>query len=164
VKALVDWGSTINAISAAFAVHHRLRVVPTASEFIGLLVTNQAESIGRITARFRFQDEEWGYWREFHALHESVCNVVLGKQFLAGKKTLTEFARQTFERGRLHSRQDGRLFPPEEITGDLLRCTVNGAEAAAFPGTGSDLIFVSQAFAQRIDFRLRSSCHRQSPL
>ena len=48
--------------------------------------------VSPITARFQFQDEEWGYWREFHVLRESVCDVVLGKQFLAGKKTPAKFA------------------------------------------------------------------------
>ena len=141
-----------NAISAAFAARHRLRVVPTASEFIGILGTNRAESIGRVSACFRFQGEERAYWREFHVLRKSVCDVVLGKHFLDETKTLTEFARRIVERVRLCLRRHDRLFLLDESPRDLIRCTINGAEAGAFPGTGSDLVIMSEGFALNNDF------------
>jgi hypothetical protein len=135
-----------------FAARHKLRVVPTEPEFIGLLGRNRAESVGRVSACFRFQGEEQGYWQEFHVLRKSVCDVVLGKHFLAETETLTKFARRILERVRLCLRRHDCLFLLDESPRDLIRCTVNGAEAAAFPDTGSDLMIVSQAFAQRNDF------------
>jgi len=162
VNAVPDWGSSVNAISAAFAARHRLRFIPTPSKSIGLLSGNHAKSIGRVSVCFRFKNEARGYWRDFHVLRKSVCDVILGKRFLAETKTLTKFTTRITERIRLCVRRRGRLFLLDDSQRDVIRCEVNGVQAQAFPDTGSDLMAVSGAFARRNGFHvLTDKSHRR---
>ncbi|KAK1754760.1 hypothetical protein QBC47DRAFT_225662 [Echria macrotheca] len=154
VNALPDWGSSVNVISEAFAIRHKLRVVPTPAEPIKLLGNNRVESIGRVFASFRFQGERQGYWREFHVLRRSLCDVILGKSFLAETQTLTKFASRIIQRVRLCVRKRDRLFLLDEQPKDQIRCSVNGVIAAALPDTGSDLMLVSGAFVKRHGFKI----------
>lgn len=164
IAAVPDWGSSINAISESFARQNKLRVRYTFPETIDLLGGNTAESIGRVFACFRFKGEKRGYWREFHVLRQSLCDVVLGKSFLAETQTLTKFRRRISERLRLCIRKHSRLFLMDESHGDLIRCTVNGAAAAALPDTGSDLMIVSGDFARRNRFEIVSEEQHRQPV
>ena len=119
-----------------------LKIERTPQKTIGLLGNNRAESIGRTLVSFRFRGEEQSYIREFHVLRKSVCDVILGKSFLAETQTFTKFAHRIVERVRVAIRKCDRLFLLDESPGDgdRIRCTVNGVPAAALPDTGSDRV------------------------
>lgn len=155
VNALPDWGSSVDAISEEFATKNRLSIEYTPVKTIGLLGNNRTESIGRTFVNFQFRGEQQSYWREFHILRRSVCDVILGKSFLAETQTLSKFAHRIVERIRMGIRKCDRLFLLDESPGDRIRCTVNGVPAAALPDTGSDLMLVSGTFVKRHGFKIR---------
>lgn len=102
-----------------------------------------------VMANFMFQGEGHVYNRPFHVLRDSICDVVLGKAFLDETETLTKNSHRIFERMRLGIQKDYRFFLLKESPTELLRCTLNGADALAFADTGSDLMLVSGGFVRR---------------
>ncbi|KAK0745622.1 hypothetical protein B0T18DRAFT_428743 [Schizothecium vesticola] len=109
------------------------------------------QSIGRVVGDFKFQAETRVFRREFHVLRKSVYGVVLGRAFLDQTKTLIQFCHRIVERIRPCLQQRSRLFLLDKspCLKGRIRCAVNGAEAAAFPDTGSDLMLVSGDFCRR---------------
>ncbi|KAK1829172.1 hypothetical protein QBC39DRAFT_137574 [Podospora conica] len=162
VNALPDYGSSVNTVSEAFATRHKLRVIHTPMQPISLVGDNRAESIGHVFVNFQFQGEQQSYRREFHVLRKSVCDIILGKSFLAETETLTKFTRRITERVRLGIRRRDRLFLLDESPKDRIRCSVNGTAATAVPDTGSDLMLISAEFAERHGFKIhRGKKHRR---
>lgn len=154
VNALPDWGSTVDAVSEAFASRHGLQISPTKTQSIRLLGGHTADSVGRVVGLFKFRNEEGAYRREFHVLRKSVYDVVLGRGFLDWSKTLTEHFHRVVGRTRPCVRNGNRLFLLDESPDEHLRCNVNGARASAFLDTGSDLMLVSGEFARRNKLRV----------
>ncbi|RYP79069.1 hypothetical protein DL771_000047 [Monosporascus sp. 5C6A] len=155
VNALPDWGSAVEAVSEDFARRHGLKIKATDIQSIRLLGGHSAESVGRIVGHFKFQGEKHVYRREFHVLRKSVYDLVLGKKFLDQTKTLTEYYHRIVERIRPCVQKGRRLFLLDESPKDRLRCAVNGAEASAFPDTGSELMLVSGDFVRSNKLEVR---------
>ncbi|KAM6535989.1 hypothetical protein FALCPG4_005512 [Fusarium falciforme] len=155
INALPDWGSAVEAVSEDFARRHGLKIKATDTQSIRLLGGHIAESVGRIVGHFKFQGEARVYRREFHVLRKSVYDLVLGRKFLDRTKTLTEYYHRIVKRFRPCAQKGRRLFLLDESPKDRLRCTVNGAEASAFPDTGSDLMLVSGDFVRRNKVKVR---------
>ncbi|KPM43269.1 hypothetical protein AK830_g3254 [Neonectria ditissima] len=149
VDALPDWGSAVEAVSKDFARRHGLKIKATNTQSIRLLQGHIVESVGRIVGHFKFQGERRIYRREFHVLQRSVYDLVLGRQFLDQTKTLTEYCHRIVQRIRPCVQKGKQLFLLDESPQERLRCTVNGAEASAFPDTGSELMLVSGDFVRR---------------
>ncbi len=154
VRALPDWGSTVNAVSQSFARRHKLRIDTTQTSLLPLLGGNVAESIGRVVGLFKFKGEKEVYRREFQVLRKSVHDVILGREFLDETKTLTKHDRRIIHTVRPCIRRGKRLFLMDDAPKERIRCAVGGAAASAFPDTGSDLMLVSGDFARRNGFKI----------
>lgn len=155
VNALPDWGSAVDAVSEGFARRHGLRIKASDTQSIRLIGGHRAESVGRIVGHFKFQGEKHVYRREFHVLRKSVYDLVLGRNFLDRTETFTEHRHRVVKRIRSCVQKGKRLFLLDESPKERLRCTVNGAEASAFPDTGSELMLVSGDFVRRNKLEVR---------
>ncbi|KAK4188184.1 hypothetical protein QBC35DRAFT_463116 [Podospora australis] len=165
VNALPDSGSTVNALSEDFVRRSKIPVTSTKKELINLLGGHKVESVGYVTAEFKFDGTASVFQRVFHVLRQNPYDVILGKSFLIETRTLTEF---------LHSRivtsirpcvkKGNRLFILGESTKEKthIRCTVNGSAALAFPDLGSELMLVSGDFARWNKLKVHSEAeHRR---
>jgi len=146
----------VDAISETFAKKNHFKIERTPQKTIGLLENNCAKSVGRTIVSFRFRGEKQSYVREFHILRKSVCDIILGRSFLAETQTLTKFSHASLSEYEWGFKNmiffSFSISPPET---DHIRCTVNGVPAATLPNMGSNLILVSGAFAKRHGFKIQ---------
>jgi hypothetical protein len=166
VNALPDWGSAVEAVSENFAKQHGLKIKATDTKSIRLPGGHITEIVGQIVGHFKFQGERHVYSRQFHVLRRSVYDLVLGRKFLDQTETLTKFCHRIVARVRPCVQKGSRLFLLDESPKERLRCTVNGAEASAFPDTGSELMLVSGDFVRRNKLKVHRGreCRRRVEL
>lgn len=162
VKAVPDYGSSIDAISDGFARKHGMEVKAADKILIKLPGGGIAESVGVVIGHFKFQSESQTYTRYFRVLKKCAFDMVLGREFLKQTKTLTDFCHRIVKRFRPCVQKGGRFFLLDESPKDRIRCAVNGSDASAFPDTGSDLMLVSGNFARRNNLKVhRGKKYRQ---
>jgi hypothetical protein len=155
VQAVPDYGSSIDAISDSFARKHRMKIKAVDKISIKLPGGRVVESIGVVIGHFKFQSESQTYTRHFRVLRKCVFDMVLGREFLEQTGTLTDFCHRIVKRFRPCVQKGSRFFLLDESPKDRIRCAVNGANASAFPDTGSDLMLVSGDFARRNNLEVR---------
>ncbi|KAH6848243.1 hypothetical protein B0I37DRAFT_377034 [Chaetomium sp. MPI-CAGE-AT-0009] len=162
VKAVPDYGSSIDAISDGFAREHGMEVKAADKISIKLPGGRVVESVGVVVGHFKFQNESQTYTRYFRVLKKCAFDMVLGREFLEQTKTLTDFCHRIVKRFRPCVEKGGRFFLLDESPKDRIRCAVNGSNASAFPDTGSDLMLVSGDFARRNSLKVhREKKYRQ---
>lgn len=149
VDAMLDWGSSVEAVSEDFATRHRLEIESTPKRRISLLGGHSVEVVGHVLGDFKFQNDEETYPLKFHVLRNIGIDVLLGRDFLDRTETFTKHLHRVVERVRPCVRKGKRLFLINEGPNEMIRCAINGQEAGALPDTGSDLMLVSGAFVCR---------------
>lgn len=154
INGLPDSGSSVDCVSEMFIQRHSMKLEITRSQMIRLPGGSNAESVGKFMGYFKFQNEERVYRREFHVLRNCVYDLVLGREFLDMTKVFTEFRDRIIKRIRPCVRRGNHLFLLDEGPKNLIRCAINGAEASAFPDTGSDLMIASGGFARRHNLKV----------
>ncbi|KAI1391504.1 uncharacterized protein F4822DRAFT_427351 [Hypoxylon trugodes] len=165
-NALPDTGSSINAISENFVTKLNLKVEPTNNQSVPTLGKRKALVVGRTVGLFSFEGERDTYRLDLHVLRDSVCDLLLGREFVSQRELFTKFRRCVAERDRVCALRGTSLFLLQESPGDHLRCAVNGYEASAIPDSGSELMLISRDFAQRNKFKVHDEpeCRRDVTL
>lgn len=156
LEAFPDSGADQCLISLSMASRLGVKVVPGTARTIHLANKKPVQSPGMIRVPWIFSGESTMHWLKCWVLPGCVHSLVLGNEFLKATKTLTRFA------SRIKSKPVGlprrlrlRLLGEEK---QRLWGFLNGHLTAALPDTGSDVMLISNDYAQKIGVTIDRDC------
>lgn len=148
VEALPDSGADMCFISPKLASNLGLRLATGSERKIQIANKKHVQSPGMVEAPWRFAREEKAHILKCWILPGCVHDLVLGNDFLKVTQTLTTFKNRIKSKlVELPRRLRLRLLGEEK---QRLWGFLDGHLTTAMPDTGSDVMLISRAYAQRI--------------
>ncbi|KAI1739570.1 hypothetical protein F4680DRAFT_422004 [Xylaria scruposa] len=148
VQALPDSGADMCFISPNLASRLSLRPTPGEQKRILLANKKSIQSPGMVKVPWRFNGEQKAHILDCWILPGCVHDLVLGNCFLKLTETFTTFRHRIKSKlAELPKRLRLRLLGEEK---QRLWGTLDGHHTAALPDTGSDVMLISSAHAQKI--------------
>ncbi|KAL2208413.1 hypothetical protein CC79DRAFT_1366623 [Sarocladium strictum] len=147
IQAFPDNGADRCSISPQLAAKLGLEMTPGTENILRLPNRSHIQSPGMVELSWRFGEEPEERKLQCWVVPGCVHDLILGSPFLRATQTLTKFAHRIKSKlvnphGRLHVRLLGD-------TQQRLRGSLDGHETLAMADSGSDVMLISKAYAQK---------------